>query len=193
MIVAGEFLFAGPRETVWELLHDPEVLKKAMPGAKTLTRTAEHAYEGVIRIGVGPVTAAEWRLSVSLGDRVPHDSYSMQVESKGPIGFTRGSARVELLSEPGGTRMRYQADLQIGGKVAAVGQRLLDQVAKLLTRQGLEALSRELAARLRSSMPTATVELTSVEVVTEEVESAADAPPPQPTDTAVGDPGRTPG
>jgi hypothetical protein len=72
----------------------------------------------------------------------------MKVESKGPLGFTRGSASVELLDEPAGTRMKYRADMQIGGKVAGIGQRLLDQVARMLTRQGLEALSREMEARL---------------------------------------------
>jgi carbon monoxide dehydrogenase subunit G len=148
MIVSGEYVFSGPRQSVWDLLQDPTVLVKAMPGAKRLDVTADGVYEGVVRIGVGPVTAAEWRLTVVLSDRAEPESYSMQVDSKGPVGFTRGSARVELLSELSVTRMRYHADLQIGGKVAGIGQRLLDQVAKLLTKQGLEALSRELKARL---------------------------------------------
>jgi hypothetical protein len=79
----------------------------------------------------------------------------MKVESKGPLGFTRGSASVELLDEPAGTRMKYRADMQIGGKVAGIGQRLLDQVARMLTRQGLEALSREMEARLSLSIGSA--------------------------------------
>lgn len=148
MIVNGEHTFAAPRETVWTLLQDPEVLAKAMPGARRLERTGDGRYEGVIRIGVGPVTAAEWALQVELRDLLPPESYTMLVDSRGALGFTRGTARVELLEEPGGTRMRYQADLQVGGKVAGVGQRLLDQVAKMMTRQGLEALSREMEARL---------------------------------------------
>ncbi len=148
MIVSGEYVFTGPRQAVWDLLQDPAVLVKAMPGAKKLDVTGEGVYEGVIRIGVGPVTAAEWRLTVVLGDRAEPESYTMQVDSKGPVGFTRGSARVELVSEVTTTRMRYHADLQIGGKVAGIGQRLLDQVAKLMTKQGLEAMSKELKARL---------------------------------------------
>lgn len=148
MIVAGEHLFHAPRERVWELLQDPEVMAKAMPGAKHLQAVGDGAYEGVLRIGVGPVTAAEWTLSVVLSDRVPPESYTMQIESKGAIGFTRGTARVELGEEGAATRMRYHADLQVGGKVAGVGQRLLDQVAKMLTRQGLEALNREMERRL---------------------------------------------
>ena len=148
MIVDGEHTFPGPRETVWELLQDPDVLAKAMPGARRVVRTGDGTYEGVIRIGVGPVTAAEWSLNVALKDREPPASYVMQVDSKGALGFTRGNATVNLDEVEGGTRMRYHADLSVGGKVAGVGQRLLDQVAKMLTRQGLEALSKELERRL---------------------------------------------
>lgn len=148
MIVDGEYTFSAPRQAVWTLLQDPDVLMKAMPGAKRLVATGEGTYEGVIRIGVGPVTAAEWSLQVQLSDQVPPESYTMQVDSKGVLGFTRGNAKVELLDESGATRMRYRADLQVGGKVAGVGQRLLDQVAKMMTKQGLEALSREMNQRL---------------------------------------------
>ena len=149
MIVDGEHTFPGPRQTVWNLLQDPEVLAKAMPGARKLHLTGDGTYEGVIRIGVGPVTAAEWSLNVALKDRVEPESYIMQVDGKGALGFTRGSATVNLDEVEGGTRMRYHADLAVGGKVAGVGQRLLDQVARMVTKQGLDALNKELEARLK--------------------------------------------
>ncbi|HEX2091988.1 MAG TPA: carbon monoxide dehydrogenase subunit G [Longimicrobiaceae bacterium] len=149
MIVEGEYTFSGPRDVVWELLQDPEVLSKAMPGAARLALVGDGAYEGSIRVGVGPVTAAEWKLAVTLQDRDPPAHYVMQVDSKGPIGFTRGSASVDLAETDGGcTLMRYRADLQVGGKVAGIGQRLIDQVAKMMTHRGLDALSNELRARL---------------------------------------------
>jgi carbon monoxide dehydrogenase subunit G len=148
MIVDGEHTFNGPRQQVWDLLQDPEVLAKAMPGARKLHLTGEGTYEGVIRIGVGPVTAAEWTLNVALRDLVVPESYVMQVDSKGALGFTRGTANVNLDDLDGRTRMRYHADLSIGGKVASVGQRLLDQVARMMTKQGLDALNRELESRL---------------------------------------------
>lgn len=148
MIVDGEHTFPGPRQAVWDLLQDPEVLSKAMPGARKLVRTGDGTYEGVIRIGIGPVTAAEWTLNVALREPVEPESYIMQVDSKGALGFTRGTANVNLDEVEGGTRMRYHADLSIGGKVASVGQRLLDQVAKMMTKQGLDALNKELEARL---------------------------------------------
>ena len=155
MIVEGEFTFRAPRRSVWVLLQDPDVLVKAMPGAQRLVQTGDGTYEGHIRIGVGPVTAAQWTLSVALHDREEPRRYMMKVDTKGPLGFTRGSASVELLDEPAGTRMKYRADMQIGGKVAGIGQRLLDQVARMLTKQGLEALSREMEARLSLSVGSA--------------------------------------
>ncbi len=149
MIMEGDHTFNAPREVIWELLQDPEVLVKALPGAQRLERTKEDRYEGVMRVGIGPITAAEWKVNVELQDKVEPQSYSMQIDSKAPLGFTRGTARVGLMNEGDtATRMHYRADLQVGGKVAGVGQRLLDQVAKLLTRQGLDALNREVEARL---------------------------------------------
>lgn len=151
MIVDGEHHFPAPRQTVWELLQDPLVLEKSMPGARRLVATGDGTYEGVIRIGIGPVTAAEWKLNVELRDRVPPASYTMLIDSKGALGFTRGSAKVELLEDgAAATTMRYHADLQVGGKVAGVGQRLLDQVAKMMTKQGLDGMGKELERRLKS-------------------------------------------
>jgi carbon monoxide dehydrogenase subunit G len=184
MILDGEFTFRAPRSNVWTLLQDPDVMVKAMPGAQRLVSTGDGTYEGTIRIGVGPVTAAQWTLTVALHDRAEPASYGMKVESKGPLGFTRGSASVELVDEPDGTRMKYRADMQIGGKVAGIGQRLLDQVAKMLTKQGLEALSREMEVRLRlsagaasASMGFATGTVVDGELVDDATEDAADANP----------------
>ena len=174
MILDGEFTFRAQRSSVWTLLQDPDVLVKAMPGAQRLVQTGDGTYEGHIRIGVGPVTAASWTLTVALHDRQEPASYGMKVESKGPLGFTRGSASVELLDEPAGTRMKYRADMQIGGKVAGIGQRLLDQVARMLTKQGLEALSREMEARLSLSVGSASASVGVATAPTVDGEVVAD-------------------
>jgi carbon monoxide dehydrogenase subunit G len=148
MIVEGTYPLPGTPAVIWDLLMDPEVLAKAMPGTKELVRAAPDRYEGVMRVGIGPITAAEFALTITLLELQPPLSYSMQIEGTGRFGFTRGTAKVELAPNGAGTVMHYSADLQVGGKIAAVGQRLLDSVSKLLTRQGLEALNRELTARL---------------------------------------------
>ena len=149
MILEGEFGLDGPQALVWDLLQDPEVLVKALPGAKTLFRTAEDCYEGVMEVGIGPVTAARFTVKVNVKDKLPHRRMVMEVDSQGEAGFGWGTAQLELAERSGGgTLLSYRADLKLGGKIASLGQRLLESVAKTMTRQGLAALNRELKARL---------------------------------------------
>lgn len=149
MIVEGEFRFQGPRAVVWDLLQDPTVLVKALPGARTLDRTGDDRFQGVMAVSLGPVSAGEFTVSVALSEKQPPATFSMEIEGKSSVGFARGNARVALSEAEGGaTLMRYRADLQIGGKIAGVGQRVIDSAARLMTRQGLEALNQELVSRL---------------------------------------------
>jgi carbon monoxide dehydrogenase subunit G len=78
----------------------------------------------------------------------------MHIEGKGGVGFTRGTASVELAEQPENrTLMTYDSDVQVGGKIASVGQRLIESVGKMMMRQALDALARELRARLDGSAP----------------------------------------
>lgn len=148
MIVEGRYEFPGAREVIWGLLLDPTVIAKTMPGTETMTRVAPERYEGKMRIGVGAITAAEFDVVVTLTEVVEPERYTMQIDGRGRFGFTRGSARVWLDANGTGTVMRFKGDLQVGGKIAAVGQRLLDSISRLMTKQGLEALAREVNGRL---------------------------------------------
>lgn len=148
MIVEGTYALPGSPEAIWDLLMDPEVLAKAMPGTRRLDRVAPNRYEGTMGVGIGPIAAAEFDLVIEVTDIQRPLSYTMQIDSKGRFGFSRGTARVELTPDGAGSSMRYRADLQVGGKIAGLGQRLLDSVSKMLLRQGLEALHKELTARL---------------------------------------------
>lgn len=149
MNLNGTFTFNGPRAKVWDLLQDPVVLAKAMPGTERLALTREDHYEGVMKVSVGPVTAAKFDVVVTLRDKVPPHRMGLQIEGKGPVGFTRGTASVELdeLAD-GNTQMTYTSDVQVGGRIASVGQRLLDSVSRMMMRQALDALQRELTERL---------------------------------------------
>lgn len=149
MILSGTFTFNGPRATVWELLQDPAVLAKALPGTRTLTRTSEDHYEGVMKVTVGPVTAAEFAVKVELRDKVVPEKFAMHIDGKGGVGFTTGTATIQLQELPGPvTVMNYTSDVQVGGRIAGVGQRLLESVGKMMTKQALDALNKELQARL---------------------------------------------
>lgn len=154
MNLNGTFTFNGPRARVWDLLQDPVVLAKALPGTERLALTSEDHYEGVMKVSVGPVTAAKFDVSVALEDKVPPQRMSLRIEGKGPVGFTRGTASVLLEEQADGkTQMQYTSDVQVGGRIASVGQRLLESVSKMMMRQALEALERELAARLSAAPP----------------------------------------
>lgn len=149
MKLVGTFEFRGPRALVWDLLQDPDVLVTAMPGAQRLVRVAEDRYEGVMKVGLGPMTAAEFALTVALVDKVAPERFTMTIDSKGTLGFARGTALVELDDVEGQrTGMRYTSEMQIGGRIASVGQRLVETAARSMTNKGLEALQRALDERL---------------------------------------------
>ena len=147
MLIESEFTFDAPREVLYDGLHDPEILSGALPGT-LLELTAEDRYEGEMEVSVGPVTAARFTVVVELKDKVRPERFNMHVDGKGKAGFVKGIANVAFEELDGGTLMKYRADLQVGGRVASVGQRLLDSVGKSMSKQGLEAVSRALTARL---------------------------------------------
>ena len=148
MILSGTFRFNGPRQTVWDLLQDPDVLAKALPGTERLTMSGPDRYEGVMKVSIGPMTAAKFDVTVTLGDKQPPDRFTMQIDGKGAVGFARGTAAVSLQDQDGGTAMDYTSDVQIGGRIASVGQRLIESVSRMMMRQALEALDRELRTRI---------------------------------------------
>lgn len=153
MQMASEFVFAGPRDKVWEMLHDPAILAKALPGTKRLEMLGEDDYVGEMQVSVGPVTAASFEVTVKLTNKVPPESFTMVVDGRGNAGYTAGEAHVKLTEQgPDATLMEYSADLDIGGRVAAVGQRLIDSVGKSMAKQGLESINRELTGPVAGSL-----------------------------------------
>src|SRR4029453_15186438 len=130
---------------------DPAVLAKALPGAKTLTQTGDGQYQGVMKVSVGPVTAAEFSVNVTLVDRQAPSHFGMQIDGKGGVGHMRGSATVDLGAAPAGTRMTYTSDVLVGGRIAAVGQRLIESVAKMMMGNALDALNGGVQARIAQS------------------------------------------
>ncbi len=151
MKLEGEYLFNGPREEVWKLLRDPEVLATALPGTQSLNKLSDTEYEGTMNIRIGPVSGAfSGKLLVS--DEVPPESCTLTVDGKGAQGFGKGVGRVLLVDQGDGkTLLKYEGDLQVGGKLAGVGQRMIDTVSKSMVRQGLEALNKALEARVAAA------------------------------------------
>lgn len=148
MLVTGTSHFRGPRPLVWELLQDPDVWSKALPGAERLVRVADDRYTGTMKVGLG-FLKAEFVLNVSLGNKVPPERFTMDIDGSGPFGFARGTASVDLAeAEDGGTIMEYGSDLEVGGRVASLGKGTVDAAARSMTEKGLDALRREVDARI---------------------------------------------
>ena len=150
MLIEGTHAFPAPRAAVWEMLWDPDVIAKATPGTRGMRRVAEQPprYAGTMRLGLGFLVAAELELSIQLSDVVPLESYTMLIEGAGRLASLSGSVTMRLADRPGGTLLRYAAEFHVAGTVAALGHRVLESVARIMAKQGLESLSREVDRRL---------------------------------------------
>ena len=148
MKLEGEYVFNGPREEVWELVRDPEVLATALPGSQSLEQVSENEYEGEMTVRIGPVGGV-FMGKLVVSNEAPPESCTLTVEGKGKPGFINGTGDVHLLDQGDGTTlMKYEGDLQVGGRLASVGQRMLDTASKSMMRQGLDTLNQALEARV---------------------------------------------
>jgi carbon monoxide dehydrogenase subunit G len=161
MKLEGDYVFNGPREEVWKLVRDPDVLASALPGTQSLEKVSENEYEGDINIHMGPVAGVfSGRLVVS--NEVPPESCTLAVEGQGKPGFIKGTGNVNLTDQGDGTTlMNYDGDLQVGGRLASVGQRMIETASKSMMRQGLETLNDALEARVAAEEAGTEVEHTA--------------------------------
>lgn len=129
MEFTGEYRIPAPQQAVWDALNDPEVLRRSLPGCKSMEQTGANEFTATIAAKIGPVSAT-FKGKVELSDLDPPNGYTLAGRGQGgPAGFAKGSARVRL--EPAGdaTLLRYSATVDIGGKLAGVGSRLIGGVA----------------------------------------------------------------
>ena len=130
MEMTGEQIIPLPQQAVWEGLNDPTVLKDCITGCESLDRVSENEFKIVLTAAVGPVKA-KFTGKLALQDVVAPTSYSIAFEgSGGAAGFGKGTAAVSLTPEGAGTKLSYTAKANIGGKLAQIGSRLIDGVAK---------------------------------------------------------------
>ena len=130
MTMTGEVQLAAPRATVWQKLNDPAVLKACIPGCEQLDKTSETEFQAVAVTKIGPVKA-RWKGKVRLSDLDPPNGYKISGEGEGGVaGFAKGGATVALADKAGSTLLTYNVEAQIGGKLAQLGQRLINSAAK---------------------------------------------------------------
>ncbi len=145
MDVSGEYVFDAPQERTWNALKDPDVLASVMPGGEDFKEVGENEYSGLLNIKVGPVQG-KFAGTIKLSDIVAPESYNIQVDGKGAPGFVKANGSLKLSGQDGKTHMAYDGKAQIGGRIASVGQRLLESSAKSIIRQSLDGLNDYLIA-----------------------------------------------
>jgi hypothetical protein len=132
MEIVGEQLIPRPQGVTWSSIIDPEVLKVCIPGCESMDKVGENEYAMVMGAKVGPVSA-KFKSKITLADVDAPNSYTLIFEGQGGVaGFAKGEAQVRLSPEGESTRLQYTAKATIGGKLAQVGSRLVDGVAKKL-------------------------------------------------------------
>ncbi|QFZ85191.1 carbon monoxide dehydrogenase [Variovorax paradoxus] len=130
MEIQGEKLLSVPRSEVWHALNDPKVLQRCVPGCDTFEPEGENKFRVAMQAAVGPVRA-RFSGKLQLRDVIAPTSYALAFEGSGGVaGFGKGTAEVSLEDADGGTRLRYIAQAQVGGRLAQVGARLIDGVTK---------------------------------------------------------------
>ena len=150
MHIEGSHDFKFERQLVWDVLMDIDVLGSIIPGSQGLNEIGENKYESKLAVKVGPVNG-KFEAKFELVDVDEPDSYRLLVEGKGPAGHVTGAGTIQLEQSNGMTVMHYAGDARIGGKIAAVGQRLLDVAAKQIAKQALKKLSKQVEMRLETA------------------------------------------
>jgi carbon monoxide dehydrogenase subunit G len=145
MKIEGSTDIPAPRERVWKAFLDPDTLAQALPGCEKLEASGEGEFRATLKVGVAAIKGT-FEGKVRLTDLEPPNRYRMAVEGNGSPGFVRGDASMELSDIDGGTRVSYSADVQVGGLIASVGQRMLGGVSKMMLDQFFSRMTEILAA-----------------------------------------------
>jgi carbon monoxide dehydrogenase subunit G len=135
MTMTGELTLPADRPKVWAMLNDPAVLKSCIPGCQSLEKTSDTSFAAIARIKIGPV-GATFKGKVQLSEIDEPNGYTINGEGEGGIaGFAKGGAKVALTDVEDGTLLKYDVQANVGGKIAQLGSRLIDGVAKKMADQ----------------------------------------------------------
>ena len=150
MKVSGAHLIAAPQDRAYQVLQDPAVLGRCMPGCEGLDRISDNEYAMRMKMSLGSASGL-FAGKVTIADPNPPMGYRLIVEGNGKIGFMKGEGVLSLSPADGGTSVSFDGDVQVGGTIAAVGQRLLDVTARMLIKRFFEKVNREVGLRDKAS------------------------------------------
>jgi len=131
MDIAGSYTFAAPPDKVWALLMDPTVIASCVPGCDKFEPEGEDRYKVSLTVALAAITGS-YVGTVSIVDKVEPQSYTLVAEGQGKPGFVKGSSAISLRADGGNTIVDVKGDVQTGGPIARVGQRLIGSVSKMM-------------------------------------------------------------
>jgi len=144
--ISGTHTINAPRQAVWDRLIDPEAIARCLPGVERLNPVSQDEYEMTMTVGIGPVRGT-YDGKVRLANMRAQEEYQIQVEGSGRPGFVRGTGTVRLADGAGGTtEIAYEGDVEVGGPVAGVAQRMLGGVAKRLVDQFFSCIEKQITS-----------------------------------------------
>jgi len=152
MKIDGTQKLHAARERVYSALTDPKILQRCIPGCESLEKTADDTYAAILKAGVGSIKGT-FKGEVRLEDMRPPDHYRIVVEGKGALGFAKGSADFDLEENDRVTTIKYSGELQIGGTIAGVGQRMIEAAAKMMAAKFFAALEAEVTVEANAISP----------------------------------------
>lgn len=154
----GRYLIPASADAVWAALNDPDILQRCIPGCDRMEKTDPTHFSASATLKIGPVKAA-FRANIALADLEPPRRCTLKGEGQGGVaGFARGEAEVELTPDPDGTVLTYSAQAMIGGKLAQIGQRLIDGAAKQIADDFFARFASAVGSSTSSPAPVAAIE-----------------------------------
>ena len=142
MKISGSYNLALPRERAYQIMQDPEILARAIPGCESLERIGPDEYRMKMKMALASLSGA-FEGKVRITEQTPPESFRLVVEGSGRVGFVKGDGLLKLGPVEGGTEVSYEGEAQVGGTMAAVGQRLIDGTAKMMIKKFFDRLAAE--------------------------------------------------
>jgi len=132
--ISGSYFLPLPPEQAYQRLQDPEVLAGAMPGCESLEKIGDNEYRMKMKMALASLSG-NFDGKVRITEQSPPESFKLMVEGSGKVGFMKGEGNLKFTARDAGTDVSYEGDVQVGGTIAAVGQRLIDGTARMMIKR----------------------------------------------------------